>query len=382
VYVSVNSEVAHLPYRRLNNGVVTNDRSLTRMDVLPSVRAALSRLSFLSVNTSASYRTTYYTRSADAQGRVTDEPLVRRYMVVRTDAVGPVLSRIWDTPASGFSERMKHLIEPTFSLEYIPAIDNSDSVLTLSDSTDRILGGTTRFTYGVNNRLLYRGRTLEGTPGQAAQLLMVGVQQTYYATPRSSLNDTQYVSTNFRSKSVDLSDVAVIARVTPSQSLDSTTRLEFDVHGEQLHVITTGTTARIGGSSTTVNYSLYRRKDRDSDDSDDEDGALPASGATFSTESSLSLSTSLDLLERRARGSYATTWDIGRRGILSQTVNFAYLAQCCGLQVEFQKYNFPQSRGNFPVLSDTRFNVSFVLAGVGTFSNFLGAFGGNMGTGY
>jgi hypothetical protein len=82
------------------------------------------------------------------------------------------------------------------------------------------------------------------------------------------------------------------------------------------------------------------------------------------------------MLQRRARSAYAMTWDIGRGGILSQTVGFSYLAQCCGIQMEFQKFNFPQSRGNFPVLSDRRFNVSFVLAGVGTFSNFLGAFGG------
>ena len=39
----------------------------------------------------------------------------------------------------------------------------------------------------------------------------------------------------------------------------------------------------------------------------------------------------------------------------------------------------PQSRADFPIPSDRRFNVSFVLAGVGTFSNFLGAFGGLMG---
>jgi hypothetical protein len=55
------------------------------------------------------------------------------------------------------------------------------------------------------------------------------------------------------------------------------------------------------------------------------------------------------------------------------------MAQCCGVQVEAQIFKFPQSSG-LVIPSDRRFNVSFVLAGLGTFSNFFGAFGG-LGTG-
>ena len=68
VYGSVNNEYAYLPYRRIEDGKVLSDsdKSLGRLDVLPTMRAALSRLTYLTLNTSASYRTTYYTRSADA----------------------------------------------------------------------------------------------------------------------------------------------------------------------------------------------------------------------------------------------------------------------------------------------------------------------------
>jgi LPS-assembly protein len=358
IYGSVTNEFAHLPYRQVTNGKVTNDRSLTRVDVLPTLRAALSRLSFLTFNTSASYRTTYYTRSADLGGRVTGEPLFRRYLFLRSDVVGPVLAKVWDTPGSGFSERMKHLIEPTFALEYVPAINNSARVLTLSDSTDVVLGGSTRLTYGLNNRLLYRARTLDGAAGSTIQFLTVGVQQTYYLTERSSLNDTQYVSTTFRSRSIDLSDIALNVKVTPSAALDSTTRFEYDVHGQGLHVMTTSTTAQFGASSTSINYSRYRR-------------------TPTTTDSSMTWSTALNLLQGRARGAYALTWDIGRAGILSQNVGLSYLAQCCGIQAEFQKFKYAQG----PIGADRRFNVSFVLAGLGTFSNFFGAFGGLMGAG-
>ena len=56
---------------------------------------------------------------------------------------------------------------------------------------------------------------------------------------------------------------------------------------------------------------------------------------------------------------------------------FAYYnAQCCGFLVEYQDV---QLRRAAQVPQDRRFNVSFTLAGIGTFSNFLGAFGGGLG---
>jgi len=362
VYGSLNNDFSYLPFRQINKGKVENDKSLARFDVAPAVRAALSRLSFLTLNTSASYRTTYYSRSADSSGAVTTEPLTRQYLLLRSDVVGPVFSKIWDTPGSAFSERMKHLIEPTFALEYVPPIANASQVLKLANSSDVILGETARFTYGLNNRFLYRARTTEGSAASTVQFLTVGIQQTYYVTKLSSLNDTQYTSTWFRSRAVDLSDVAVNVKVTPSPALESTTRLEYDVHGQGLHVLTTGGTTQFRAGSSTVNYSRQRRS------------------RTTMPESSLTWSNSLRFLEGRATGAYSLTWDIGRAGILNQSVGVSYLAQCCGIQAEFQKFKFPQSRSDFPIPSDRRFNVSFVLAGIGNFSNFLGAFGGLMGS--
>jgi hypothetical protein len=69
------------------------------------------------------------------------------------------------------------------------------------------------------------------------------------------------------------------------------------------------------------------------------------------------------------------SWDIARNYIVSQSLMTTYMAQCCGVQLEFQRYNIPVS-SNIQISSDQRFNFSFVLAGLGTFSNFFGAFGG------
>ena len=58
-----------------------------------------------------------------------------------------------------------------------------------------------------------------------------------------------------------------------------------------------------------------------------------------------------------------------------------YNAQCCGINIEYQTYNL----GGLVELrrpQDHRFNLSFTLAGIGTFSNFFGAFGGQTGGRY
>ena len=90
-------------------------------------------------------------------------------------------------------------------------------------------------------------------------------------------------------------------------------------------------------------------------------------------------STVLSFLQGRVKSGYSLTWDIAQAALLNQAVSLTYLAQCCGIQAEFQKFKYPQAIG--PIPSDRRFNVSFVLAGLGTFSNFFGAFGGLMGVG-
>jgi hypothetical protein len=47
--------------------------------------------------------------------------------------------------------------------------------------------------------------------------------------------------------------------------------------------------------------------------------------------------------------------------------------------IEYQTYNLQGSFVSYGVSADRRFNLSFTLAGVGTFSNLFGAFGGGQG---
>jgi hypothetical protein len=59
---------------------------------------------------------------------------------------------------------------------------------------------------------------------------------------------------------------------------------------------------------------------------------------------------------------------------VQQRIGLTYNAQCCGIGFEYQSFNFPNAT-YLLVNQDKRFNITFTLAGIGTFSNLLGAFG-------
>ena len=359
IYASMNSEYAFLPYRSLDlvKGIVTQDNSLARVDVAPSVRLPLSRLTYLSVNTSAAHRMTYYSRSQNERGLPVDDSLIRDYTQLRTEVVGPVLTKIWDTPDSGYAERMKHVIEPAFTLDYTTPIHNYKQTPLLTDTSDFVVGGTSRLTYGLTNRFMYRGKTADGTRGQTREFVTVGVQQTYDSNSESSKFDTAYSSSNANRQPVNLSPISMTARVSPSARIDANTRVEYDVEGLGLAVLGVGSNVSAGLSSGSLQFSRQHLSR----------GEKP--------NSYLSGSTSLHSPNRHFTGTYALSWDITHSTIVTQNVLATYMAQCCGLQMEFQKFHLVSSA---PISSDRRINISFVLAGLGTFSNFFGAFGNSL----
>ena len=358
VYVSTTGEFSYLPYRYFDDGQTTRDDSLGRIDFSPTIRAPLSRLTFLSINASATYQTTHYTRSIDEDGETVSRPYTRQLAIMGADIIGPVLTRIWDTPESGFAERLKHVIEPTVAIDYTTDIADFRRAPILSDASDFVVGDTMRVTYGLNNRLFSRGRAQGDVLGQTREFVTVGIQQTFYSNAEASRYDTSYVSTLSRDTATTLSPIALNMRVAPSGAIDVNTRIEYDVSsGDGLQMLTTNASLTTGQTSGSVSYS--RRSLVKGEPADDY----------------LSASTSLGFFNGAATGTYSLSWDIGRSTIVSQNVMASYMAQCCGLQLEFQNFNYPEFESSFPIPSDRRINFTFVLAGLGTFSNFFGTFG-------
>jgi hypothetical protein len=360
VYASANAEYAMLPNRSINDGVVVSDNSYSRIDVSPNVRVPLSRLTFLSLNTSAAYRGTYYSHSAALAGSstVVDDPYLRQYLALRSEVVGPVFNRIWDLQG-GFAERLKHVIEPAFTVDFTSNFNDFNKTPTAgSDIGDFVVSGTTKVTYGLTNRLFARERAVDNVRGSTREILTIGLQQTYYTNPLAGRYDTTYQSGTQRPS--DLSPLALTTRFSPKAIVDINGRIEYDVtRGAGLQIVSIGGSLNGPVVSAGTNFSHSRLN--------------PETHSTF-----VQGSTSMRWLDGRATGTYNISWDIARSYIVSQGAMLSYLAQCCGLTMEFQKFNYASLGVNLATPSDLRLNIAFTLAGLGSipFSNFFGAFGG------
>jgi hypothetical protein len=89
----------------------------------------------------------------------------------------------------------------------------------------------------------------------------------------------------------------------------------------------------------------------------------------------LSGSTALRTRDNRWGGSYRFSYDVRDRSWVQQRVLLYYSSQCCGISVDWQTMDTPlwTAQG---VPTNTQFGVSFTLAGIGSFANPLGSFGG------
>lgn len=357
VYFSVNTDYTRLLRRTISS--IEIDQGLTRFDIAPVVRFPFTRLQFLTFNSSLAYRTTRYSERIDLVSKKQIEaPLTRRYIDMQTRIVGPVLQRVFDTPGNPYAERFKHVIEPFVAIQRITPIDVFSQIPQL-EADDAIVGNLTRVTYGMTNRMFAKVRG-GPTPGNAREMLNLSVSQTYYTDARAALFDRQYGS-SFQAAAVTgaqasrLSPVALEFRASPTPEIGANFRAEYDTHFGALRTIgANGTYGFRDIVFTTAGWS-QRRFIR----------GLPGFDDPSRLEHFFNSATNFRFFEGRIGGVYLFNYDFTGNRFLQQRILGYYNAQCCGLVAEFQK-----------IASDRRFNISFSLAGLGTFSNFFGALSG------
>jgi LPS-assembly protein len=364
-FATVNAEAARVLYVE-NFGGESADFGLTRMDLAPSIKFPLSTLPFLQVNATAAYRSTYYSESLAADKTQIEEPITRSYGDMRIDIVGPVLSRVFN-PQNAIADRLKHVIEPSFTVQRRTTIESQDRIPTRAGGYDIVIGGTTQLNYGVTNRILVR-RDVEGQPqaGAPRELLNVAIRQTYYTNEKASQFDSSY-SYGFQYREPNpFSPISLTARATPIAPLAIDYRLEYEVKplnafspkilGMSLNGMLRAEAADVTAGWTRQAFASLDR-------------VIPPSNL-------INTSANLRFAGSKYGGNVTFNYDMARSTLLNQRYIAFYNAQCCGISFEYQSINYPTDINRFFLPKDRRFNMSFTLAGVGSFSNFFGAFGG------
>ena len=343
------------------------ERNRLRVDLLPTVRAPLSRLAWLQATTSVAWRGTWWSESLDATGAQVAEPISRNYFEMQANFVGPVLGRIFNTPARRYAQRWKHVIEPALSFTRTTGIDKAaiyDRIVTGYDATDTIVGSVTRVSYSLTNRL-YAKRG-DGTTGIAREVAALSVSQSYYTDPLAAVRDQQYRNTftgeNLSSK---LSPMAFALRTSPVEGSVAEFAADYDTQFNAVRQFRATTTFRVRQNLDVSGGWLQQRLIP----------GLPGFSDPLNNAHALNASSTLRTADNEYGGTYQFSYDVLRRGFLNQRLIAYYNAQCCGIGVEYQSVNLPTFAGVQGRVLDRRFNISFTLAGIGSFSDFFGAFG-------
>ena len=383
-YFSVSAEYANLLRDSRstdpNTGILTDlNSNLTRLDFFPQIRYPFKKWQWFTVNSTISWRDTYYSRSQtplDPTGAVpqtvVDTPINRTMYTVQAQITGPVFNKVWDTPDNKYAEKFKHTVEPFLNIQRTSAIDDVTQIIQF-DGTDSFVGGT-QLTYGVNNRFYAKRSQAPGQPATAREILDISLTQTYYTNQTAALYDRQYQTTSSASVPSNYSPIQLSIRGMPTNELNLTASAEFDSHYYKLRTISLqGSYSWTNRVQASVMWSkkAYIPQLPDFDDCRNE--LIPPCVPAL-LDHYINPSLNMHTQDNRIGTVYSFNYDVLHSTMVQQQISVFYNAQCCGIAMQYQTYNFAGS--SFPIPADHRFFLSFTLAGLGNFSPFNGAMGG------
>jgi LPS-assembly protein len=375
LYFSVGGEYASM----LNHGGDTNDpatsynRDVNRVDFAPQVRFPFKKWQWFTVNTTASWRDTYYSRSLSAVDpsapsnpqTVTDESLNRTFYTLTAQVVGPVFNKIWDTPNNGYAEKFKHTVEPFLNISHTSSIDNFNQIIQI-DGTDTIVGGNTQYAYGLNNRFYAKRPGVAGRPAQAREIFDVSVTQTYYTNSQASQYDPRYSSATNTVAPSNFSPILFSFRGLPTNDLNATASIEVDSRYLQIRRISAG--GSYNWSNRILTNIAWSKQ-----------GYIPqlqGYNDPATLWQAVNGQTNVHTRDNSLGGIYSFSYDVTQGKLLNQRLSGFYNSQCCGIAFDYQRFNYGGITAGLPVPADHRFFLSFSLAGLGNFSPFNGAMSG------
>ena len=383
-YFSFQSEFAHLLQRssatRFSRGsggetmeiTEMTDSGLNRFEIAPILQIPFTRWPFLIVDSTVAWRGTYWTESlgvGDRAGMQVNDGISRGYFEFQSEITGPSFVKVWDTPNSGYAERMKHVIEPWVALQRVTAVDNFERIVQL-EGTDSVLGNVTQIRYGINNRI-YAKQPQESGTGIAKEILSVQLTQSYYTDARAAQYDRRFRTSFNRTPPSNFSPVSLIARADLTEAIGGSFRTEYDTQFGAIRTISAnGLFAFRGWAHMEAGWSQRRFV-----------AGLSGFDDPNRLDHYLNLSTSMRTRSNNVGGAYSFHYDVLRGRYLQQRLLVYYNAQCCGVSGEYEVFNFQGLGSRARIPQDRRFHLSFTLAGLGTFANVLGAFGLGQGQG-
>jgi LPS-assembly protein len=333
---------------------------VARTEFAPRVTMPLHFGPWLSVTTTAAFRTTYYGDSLVPGSAAAGVPVLSNRSIVRNDGECtldlrlPTLERVFELSRNRGKprERYKHTIEPQLTYRYVTGINNFPEFIRFD--SDATLTNTNEIEYGLTQRLWMK--TGEDQPQELASWRLV---QKRYFNPTFSgaiFNGQRNVfealdsitpfafALSPRNSSPLVSDF----KITPAGRFDTEQLLEYD---PQLHKITAiGTLEKIKPYREFFATVAHFRLQADPILQPLSHQVRVLVGYGSETRKGFNFTTGL-------------SYDFTNSALQNQLAQISYNGKCCGIAVGYQRIELGQVR------TDNRFRLAFIIANIGSFGN-------------
>lgn len=216
LYIQQTTKVSHLK----REGKEGEELEFSRIDIQPTLSMPWNVLGqALTIEPQIQLRETYYTRNAETASNpdADAESAHREYYTVSIGVNGPKFNRIFDFGTEYRFQKLKHLIEPSLSFQYRPAIDEDE--YPRFDGTDRV-GSENRsrnISYGISQRLLLKQVTQNAWDKYQNEQEQMNVDELATETKELAwLNITQ--SYDFEKDKENFSDINASLNVRPFEN--------------------------------------------------------------------------------------------------------------------------------------------------------------------
>jgi LPS-assembly protein len=341
VWFSLNSSAGYLD--RTQPEFQTRE-FVDRLDVYPELTTAIH---FAGFHMSASFaaRETEYDSSLK-NGSITSQDLLRSAREIHIELVPPAFERIYQSPKWLGGDRVKHVIEPRVEYSFVDGIDNFNRIIRF-DETD-LMSNTNQITLSLTNRLF-----VKDNKGHVNEALSWEVAQSRYFDPTFG-GAAIPGQRNIVSATADLDGFAFLNGPRRYSPIISILRFQHIV-GFEWRLDYDPLLGHISNSAIygTVRRSKYYFALGHTVVNTDPAVALP--------DNQISALFAIGNQNRKGWNAAFNAYYDYRKDILDfATTEVTYNTDCCGISLEYRRFNFGTR-------DDTQYRLAFTISNIGSF---------------
>ncbi len=314
-----------------------------RVDLNPRITTALYWKGF-SLVPSFSARETHY-GSSFQEGVVTGANFTRSSRELEVDLIMPSLARIYKAP-KWMGDKVKHVIEPRAEYHYVAGVNDFERIIRF-DQTD-LLSNTNEVRFSLANRFF-----VKGADGAVNEVVSWELSQARYFDPtfggavvpgHRNIVESESDLTGFAFLDGPRNYSPIVSVLRVQQKIGVEWRTDYDpLRGG---ISNSGFTADARWSSYFVSLGHYVVKS---------DPVLSPSSNQFRGL--------IGFGNQNRKGwnaAFSSYYDIKRGLVQFSTAEATYNTDCCGVSVEYRRFNIGTR-------DETQYRVAFAISNVGTF---------------